>query len=72
MQPTKQTPELQQRAERIVEERAEDLERARAWMRTRMPGDVEGFIDRGPIQVDAMLAAYAREQVNAATRTKVR
>ena len=28
-----------------------------------MPGRVEGFIDRGPMQVDAMLAAYAREEV---------
>jgi hypothetical protein len=69
MKPTKQTPELQAEAERVIQERADDLERARRWMRTRMTGEVEGFID-GPLQVDTMLAAYAREQVNAALGRK--
>ena len=63
MKPTAQTPEVRHEAERVIEERKADLERARRWMRTRMPGPVEGFIDRGPMQVDAMLAAYAREEV---------
>jgi len=61
--PTVQTPEIQAHAEQVIKDRAADLERARRWMRTRMPGRVEGFIDRGPMQVDAMLAAYAREEV---------
>ena len=66
MKPTAQTPEVRHEAERVIEERKADLERARRWLGLRIPGHIEGFIDRGPMQVDAMLAAYAREEVTAA------